>query len=123
MLAHAKADAAVEIRPTGLLLQRFSALTFNAHRIHYDAVYAREVERYEAPLVHGPLSLVFMLELLRMEVGPVRALEYRNLAPLFVDRPCRVCLRSLGSGRFETWIETAEGGVAVRGTAEAGTQV
>jgi 3-methylfumaryl-CoA hydratase len=65
------------------MLFRFSALIFNAHRIHYDIEYCRE-EGYAGLVVHGPLQTVLLLDLCRRhESRPVRRLEYRALHPLF----------------------------------------
>lgn len=66
-------------------LFRFSALTFNAHRIHYDRDYARDVEGYAGLVVHGPLLATLLMDLvLREQPGFVpRAFEFRARAPLF----------------------------------------
>lgn len=50
------------LRPTATMLFRFSALTANAHRIHYDADYARDVEGYQSLVIHGPLQILLMLQ-------------------------------------------------------------
>ncbi|WP_460062680.1 HTD2 family dehydratase [Streptomyces sp. YKOK-I1] len=73
------------LRPEETLLFRFSALTANAHRIHYDTPYCRDVEGYPAPVVHGPLLALLMLELVRREAPerPVRSLSYRLHRPAF----------------------------------------
>jgi 3-methylfumaryl-CoA hydratase len=67
-----------------VLLFRFSALTFNAHRIHYDAAYAREEEGYPGLVVHGPLTAILLAELVREhEARPLASFEFRAVAPLF----------------------------------------
>ncbi|MFL6126077.1 MaoC family dehydratase N-terminal domain-containing protein [Actinophytocola sp.] len=72
----------VEVTPT--LLFRFSALTYNAHRIHYDRDYARDVEGYPGLLTHGPLQALAMAEAARAQGGCGDGLfEYRLVAPLF----------------------------------------
>jgi 3-methylfumaryl-CoA hydratase len=73
---------AIDTAPT--LLFRFSALTYNAHRIHYDRDYARDVEGYPGLLVHGPLQVLAMAEAARA-VGQdgCRSFEYRLFRPLF----------------------------------------
>jgi 3-methylfumaryl-CoA hydratase len=80
-------DAAwrLSLRPGPPLLFRFSALTANAHRIHYDAPYARNVEGYPGLVVHGPLLVLLMLELARRNAPdrPVRSLSYRLRRPVF----------------------------------------
>ena len=83
-------DAAwVEARTAGPpLLFRFSALTFNTHRIHYDHPYATGVEGYPDLVVQGPLTATLLCELARRHVGrPVVALDFRARAPLFANRP------------------------------------
>lgn len=67
------------------LLFRFSALTANAHRIHYDRPYATEVEGYPGLVVHGPLLALSMAELVRREVPdqPLAAFTYRFRHPVF----------------------------------------
>jgi 3-methylfumaryl-CoA hydratase len=69
------------------LLFRFSALTYNAHRIHYDAPYAVGVEGYPGLVVHGPLLALQMLELPRRAGLMPERLEYRLLAPAFSGPP------------------------------------
>ncbi|OIJ68290.1 hypothetical protein WN71_008670 [Streptomyces mangrovisoli] len=73
------------LRPNPSLLFRFSALTYNAHRIHYDRDYARDVEGYPDLVVHGPLLALALLELPRRHVPEraVTAFSFRSTAPLF----------------------------------------
>jgi 3-methylfumaryl-CoA hydratase len=68
--------------PTSTMLFRYSALTFNGHRIHYDADYCRETEGYDNLVIHGPLNAT-MLACYAEEVGgnPLRSFSYRGLAP------------------------------------------
>ena len=73
---------AIEVSPT--LLFRFSALTYNAHRIHYDRDYARDVEGYPGLLTHGPLQAIAMAEAARATgAGGDQLFEYRLVSPLF----------------------------------------
>ncbi|GAA2931995.1 hypothetical protein [Streptomyces mexicanus] len=74
------------LRPDPPLLFRFSALTANAHRIHYDAPYARDEEGYPDLVVHGPLLVLVMLELARRHAPDrtVRSVSYRLRRPVFV---------------------------------------
>jgi 3-methylfumaryl-CoA hydratase len=78
--------------PDPVLLFRFSALTANAHRIHYDEHYARAVEGYPGLVVHGPLLLLFMLELVRRNRpdATVRSVSYRLRRPVFAGEPLLV---------------------------------
>jgi 3-methylfumaryl-CoA hydratase len=79
----ADGEWAIEVSPT--LLFRFSALTYNAHRIHYDRDYARDVEGYPGLLTHGPLQALAMAEAARADGWPDGNLSfgYRLLSPLF----------------------------------------
>jgi 3-methylfumaryl-CoA hydratase len=73
------------------MLFRFSALTFNAHRIHYDQGYAQGREGYRERVVHGPLVAILLGELFRKRMpAPVRRLEFRAHRPLFVDEPIQL---------------------------------
>ncbi len=78
--ADSSRDWPVEVNP--VLLFRFSALTYNAHRIHYDRDYAR-AEGYPGLLVHGPLQALLMAELARPELPTPCDYAYRLVAPLF----------------------------------------
>jgi 3-methylfumaryl-CoA hydratase len=79
------------------LLFRFSALTFNAHRIHYDRDYARDVEGYPGLVVHGPLTAMLLLDLVRRHTArPVVAFAFRGQAPLFDGAPLRLVGRPDG---------------------------
>lgn len=79
----------LRLQPTETLLFRFSALTANAHRIHYDTPYCREVEGYPGLVVHGPLLALLMLELVRANAPErqVRSLSYRLHKPAFLGEP------------------------------------
>ena len=73
--------------PDRVLLMRFSAATFNAHRIHYDAEYARGVEGYPDLVVHGPLTAMLLAQRARTWLGHAPArFEFRATAPAFVDQ-------------------------------------
>jgi len=75
------------------LLFRFSALTANAHRIHYDLPYARDEEGYPGLVVHGPLLALMMLELVRRNAPdrPVRTVSYRLRSPVFAGERLLAC--------------------------------
>ncbi len=106
-----------ELTPDPVLLFRFSALTFNSHRIHYDRDYARDVEGYAGLVVHGPLQAMLMLDLARQHLpAPVRRFSYRGLAPALDLAPLEVCGAPDGA-RASLW--TAQGGgVCMQGRAE-----
>src|SRR6185369_3295378 len=82
-VAAAGRDRAVTVDP--VLLFRYSALTYNAHRIHYDRDYARS-EGYPGLLVHGPLQALLMAELVRRSGVPASEYSYRLVSPLYDDQ-------------------------------------
>ncbi|GME45725.1 Prephenate dehydratase protein [Neofusicoccum parvum] len=127
-----KPDFTHTLLPTPSLLFRYSALTFNAHAIHLDPHYCRTVEGHRNLLFHGPLSFSLLVTLLQNNLPAghrIAELEYRNLAPLYCDEPVKLCGRKAdpsssngkgrgeGEGKYEVWVETPEGGLAVKGTA------
>lgn len=72
------------VTPDPRLLFRFSALTFNAHRIHYDRPYAMQEEGYPGLVVHGPLTAFLLMDMVRQQAKQtVKAFSFRGLAPLF----------------------------------------
>ena len=74
-----------KISPDPVLLFRYSALTFNGHRIHYDRRYVTEVEGYPGLVVHGPLIATLLLDLLRREMpeADVSRFQFKAIRPLF----------------------------------------
>lgn len=78
-------DVSFTYTPTSPLLFRYSALTFNAHRIHYDRPHTMSVENQPDLLVHGPLTATLLIELAARE-GPLRDFTYRAVSPIVVDR-------------------------------------
>ncbi|KAJ4324153.1 hypothetical protein N0V84_003986 [Fusarium piperis] len=115
----------ISVTPSATHLFHFSALSFNAHSIHIDPVYAQEVDGHRALLVHGPLTLALMLRVLNDHIGPalsVSKFSYRNYAPLYVDEQMTIHLRNVSredaaEQRWDVWIEGPEGGMAVKGNA------
>jgi 3-methylfumaryl-CoA hydratase len=109
------------IVPDAVLLFRYSALTFNAHRIHYDLPYATGVEGYPDLIVHGPLTATLLLDLLRRERPRawVRHFSFRALRPLFANQPFAVCGRcddALQS--VALWARGPDGAVTMEARAE-----
>ena len=108
-----------EITPDPVLLFRFSALTFNGHRIHYDLDYCRHEAHYPGLIVHGPLQTILMLDLCRRnEARPVKRLDYRALHPVFHTERLTVSGNPGANGATaELWTANAAGNYAMAGTA------
>ncbi|UST52847.1 MaoC family dehydratase N-terminal domain-containing protein (plasmid) [Comamonadaceae bacterium OTU4NAUVB1] len=107
------------LRPDPVLLFRYSALTFNGHRIHYDRPYAREVEHYRDLVVHGPLTAT-LLQALARDAWPGRTLDafdFKGLQPLFVDEPLALCADPDGADRLALRALAPDGATAMRATA------
>jgi 3-methylfumaryl-CoA hydratase len=103
--------------PDPVLLFRFSALTFNAHRIHYDRDYVRQVEGYAGLVVHGPLIATLLMDhfLRRFPASAVQAFTFRAERPLFDASPMELCLAQNDSGA-ELWANDSTGAVAMSAT-------
>jgi 3-methylfumaryl-CoA hydratase len=111
------------IVPDDVLLFRYSALTFNSHRIHYDRRYVTEVEGYPGLVVHGPLLATLLVDLLRRQRPHValKRFEFRALAPLFDIAPFDVCGRPEDErGDILLWAQSTDGSLAMRATAVPG---
>jgi 3-methylfumaryl-CoA hydratase len=93
-------DAHRSITPDARLLFRYSALTFNTHRIHYDAPYAEQVERYRGLVVHGPLTASLLLQLAAAELGAnrLRSFSFRGLSPAIAGEPLHLVMRTSEAG-------------------------
>lgn len=106
------------IVPDNVLLFRYSALTFNAHRIHYDQQYATEVEGYPGLVVHGPLIATLLLDLLRRQLPDARAktFSFRAVKPLFNTAPFVVCGRQQDAETVKLWACTEDGHLAMDAT-------
>ncbi|HEV7341622.1 MAG TPA: MaoC family dehydratase N-terminal domain-containing protein [Sphingopyxis sp.] len=98
-----------------VLLFRYSALTFNAHRIHYDRDYARDVEGYSGLVVHGPLIATMLIDHARREMPDLtpRHFNFRAEAPLIDGAPFDLCLARDGSGA-RLWARDASGRPTMR---------
>jgi 3-methylfumaryl-CoA hydratase len=106
--------------PDDVLLFRYSALTFNGHRIHYDRRYVTQVEGYPGLVVHGPLIATLLLDLLRRQAPEAEVLryEFRAIRPLFDLHPFFVCGEPQPDGRtFSLWARDHEGNLAMDATA------
>ena len=109
-----------DILPDPVLLFRYSALTFNGHRIHYDRSYVTEVEGYPGLIVHGPLIATLLLDLLRHEMpeAVVVTFAFRAVKPLFDIAPFSVNGRIEADGKtIKLWAQDADGWLAMAATA------
>jgi 3-methylfumaryl-CoA hydratase len=108
-----------ELRANEAMLFRYSAITFNGHRIHYDIDYCRQAEGYPGLIVHGPLQTTLLLDLCRRsDPRPVRTLDYRATHPVFHQETFSVNGQPAADGKsVELWTANAAGNYAMRGTA------
>ena len=118
----APTDAAWEqtITPDPVLLFRYSALTFNGHRIHYDRSYVTGVEGYPGLIVHGPLIATLLVELLRKHLpqAQLASFAFRAVSPLFDTAPFMVCGAPDADGTsVRLWAKNAAGGLAMQAEA------
>ncbi len=108
------------VHPDPVLLFRYSALTFNSHRIHYDQPYVTDVEGYPGLVVHGPLIATLLLDALRREKpdARVRSFTFKAVSPLFDVADFNVCGRMVDAGKAHLWARNSTGGLAMDATAE-----
>lgn len=105
------ADFSTMFRADAVLLFRYSALTFNGHRIHYDRAYATGVEGYPGLVVHGPLLATLLLRLLSESLpdAAVEQFEFRARQPVFDGEEIRLCGRQSGPDSCHLWVEKFSG--------------
>lgn len=119
-----EADISVVIEPTTTLLFRYSALTFNGHRIHYDLDFCKHVEGYPGLVVHAPLTITLMLELARnyfskrITQHDFCAFNLTAVSPLFHNKPFTLHLKepSEESKTCEIWATNPDGKLAMSAT-------
>jgi 3-methylfumaryl-CoA hydratase len=121
--AAAPADAAwsENITPDTVLLFRYSALTANGHRIHYDQEYARGEENYPDLVVHGPLTATLLQAFALKHAGkPLRTFEFRGMSPLFVSSPFKLegKMAAGDASALDLWASGPNGGLAMRASAQ-----
>ncbi|MGZ5182967.1 MAG: FAS1-like dehydratase domain-containing protein [Ramlibacter sp.] len=110
-----------EIVPDDVLLFRYSALTFNGHRIHYDRRYVTEVEGYPGLVVHGPLIATLLVDLVRRQRPEARlaAFRFKAVRPTFDLHPFRVHGQPSADGRgVALWASDHEGWLTMQAEAE-----
>ena len=119
-----EAKWAKTITPDDVLLFRYSALTFNGHRIHYDRKYVTEVEGYPGLIVHGPLIATLLVDLIRQSIpeSKLKRFEFRAIRPTFDINPFTVSaipdLEADPSGKtIKVWSEDHEGWLTMQATA------
>ena len=120
--APGEGDFSRAISPSAALLFRYSALTFNAHRIHYDHPFTTEVEGYPGLVVHGPLLATLLADLVRRALPDVAITRFRFRAvkPVFDDAPFTVCGRRDGENAVALWVRDGAGDLCVEAAAELG---
>lgn len=105
------------IHPTTVLLFRYSALTMNSHRIHYDIDYVRDVEGYPGLLVHGPLTMTMMLDLFRRELpkATMTSFNLRAISPVYDTMDFTVHgAPGDAPGTCTLWAMTGDGALAMQ---------
>jgi 3-methylfumaryl-CoA hydratase len=121
--APAVAEFSRTVTPDPVLLFRYSALTFNGHRIHYDRSFCTEEEGYPGLVFHGPLTATLLVDLIRTEIpgAVLRSFAFRAVSPLFDTAPFSIhgCKTPQSEdGAYTLWALNPEGALAMQ--AEAG---
>ena len=109
-----------EVFADDVLLFRYSALTFNGHRIHYDRQYVTQEENYPGLVVHGPLIATLLLDLVRRNVHGAQILDFsfKALRPTFDQHPLRVNGALQADGKtVRLWAQDFEGWLTMQGQA------
>jgi 3-methylfumaryl-CoA hydratase len=111
-----EAQVSRTIKPEAALLFRYSALTYNAHRIHYDRNYATKAEGYPGLVVHGPLLATLLVDLFRRHRpnDAIRTFEFRAQRPVYDLSPFTVNLTDTAEGA-DVWANDGDGYVAMTG--------
>ncbi|MDN3646714.1 hypothetical protein QWY75_10930 [Pontixanthobacter aestiaquae] len=111
-------DASTTTTPDSRLLFRFSALTFNTHRIHYDLPYARDVERYRGLVVHGPLIASLLMQLVADTHGEnaLATFNFRAISPAIAGEPLHLAMRQ-SAGEIELGAFADEGRQTMKASA------
>ena len=102
-----------------VMLFRYSALTFNGHRIHYDKPYATEVERYPGLVIHGPLQATLLMNFAAVIVGQApRRFSFRGVHPAIGPQTLLLCGAARGRDEMEMEVRASGGHVTVKATAQ-----
>jgi 3-methylfumaryl-CoA hydratase len=118
--APAKKTWSKTVTPDSVMLFRYSALTFNGHRIHYDHPYVTKTEGYPNLVMNGGLTTLLVYELAREKApSPIRHIASRNVRPLFVDRPITLGGEPATGGKSaKLWAADDTGALALTADAE-----
>jgi 3-methylfumaryl-CoA hydratase len=117
----AQPDWTRTFQPDAVTLFRFSAVTDNAHRIHYDHPYATRAEGYPGLLVHAPLTALLLLQTGTDALGMARprTYRYRAVSPLYAEREIALCGRRTGDAGADVWANDSHAVCAMRGTIDS----
>ena len=102
-----KADEEKRVSFTTTDLYRYSGLTFNGHRIHYDKDYSKNIEGYSGLVVHGPLLAQYLIDFAENSIGPIKDFEFKGVSPLFDFEEAILCRRNTEKG-VELWVKNSE---------------
>jgi 3-methylfumaryl-CoA hydratase len=107
------------VEPDTTLLFRYSALTFNGHRIHYDQAYSRDEEGYPDLVVHGPLTATLLQQFALEQCGGrrLKRFDFRGVTPLFVGRAFQLEGKRAEDGTLALWARGPDGELAMSATA------
>ena len=109
-------ETAVETQTfSSTMLFRYSALTMNGHRIHYDKPYARDVEGYTGLVAHGPLLAQFLMLMAQRYLGPLKTFRFRATSPLMHSETASFCING-----NTLWVRTPDGRQCMQATATYG---
>ena len=111
------------VTPDDVLLFRYSALTFNGHRIHYDRRYVTEVEGYPGLIVHGPLIATLLVDLVRRQApaAVLKSFSFKALRPTFDLHPFQLNGQPSDDGKsVRLWAQDHEGWLTMQASAELG---
>ncbi|PWW04036.1 3-methylfumaryl-CoA hydratase [Hoeflea marina] len=112
-----RAEHSRQIKASPTLLFRYSALTFNGHRIHYDLPYAMDVEQYPGLVFHGPLQATCLMRLAAEIAGtPLASFDYRSVAPLYAGGEISLHAAESQAG-LDLWVADASHNVTMKATA------
>ena len=121
LMAAADAPWHRELTPDEVLLFRYSALTFNGHRIHYDRDYVTSVEGYPGLIVHGPLIATLLVDLVRRQRPQVQLhrFEFKAVHPTFDGLPMQVCGTPSAQGNsVDLWAHDHAGRLTMKASAQ-----